>query len=523
MAGAALLALAAPASADPGAYVRARAAAADGAVDVAAAGYAQALAAAPDDQVIAIRAYREGLAAGDYGLVRRAAAVLVKAGVAPADTAVLAYADALHANDMPAADAALMRLAGGPLDFMTPVLRAWMIESRGEDGAALLEKTAGSAIARRYGAEHRGLLLIASGRAKEGLAALQPLFADDEGDDLKLTAATLLTGMGKKGLAKDLLGPDARAARKQIGKGAKPSPSFGAARLFVRVADDLQHQDTQTLSILLTRAALLLDPTDDHARVLLAGALAQSGANDGALTVLAEVRPDGLYGREAREATVGVLGSAGRAEEALSRAKALADAPGATSRELQSYGDLLAGESRYADAADAYRRAIDLAGEDAGWVLNLQLGGALEQAGRWDQALPVLRHAVELGPNQPAALNYLGYALADRRQDLPEAEQLLTRASQLAPDNAAISDSLAWAYFQKGEVAKAVPLLEKAAKAEPADPEINEHLGDAYWRIGRRFEARYAWRAAAIYAEDDAKKRIEGKLQTGLEPHTAAN
>jgi Flp pilus assembly protein TadD len=86
----------------------------------------------------------------------------------------------------------------------------------------------------------------------------------------------------------------------------------------------------------------------------------------------------------------------------------------------------------------------------------------------------------------------------------------------LKPGDPQITDSLGWAYYRRGDLAKALPLLERAAKADPGDPRINEHLGDAYWRSGRRYEARYAWRAAAIYADDDAIRRLEGKIANGL-------
>ena len=68
----------------------------------------------------------------------------------------------------------------------------------------------------------------------------------------------------------------------------------------------------------------------------------------------------------------------------------------------------------------------------------------------------------------------------------------------------------------------AIELLERAARGQPADPAINEHLGDAYYSAGRRYEARYAWRAALIYAEGKAVDRLKGKIDIGLRPELAA-
>ena len=77
-----------------------------------------------------------------------------------------------------------------------------------------------------------------------------------------------------------------------------------------------------------------------------------------------------------------------------------------------------------------------------------------------------------------------------------EAERLIREAHRRAPDNAAITNSLGWALYLKGKLPEAIALLERAAQGEPADVEINEHLGDAYFAAGRRVEARFAWTAA---------------------------
>jgi Flp pilus assembly protein TadD len=220
---------------------------------------------------------------------------------------------------------------------------------------------------------------------------------------------------------------------------------------------------------------------------------------------------------------VGLRGKQGDAAGALALAASLANAPGASVADRQRYADLLSGQGREAEAAVVYAGALEQVGDAATWVHHLQLGGALERAGQWEAALPHLRKAVELAPEQPIALNYLGYAQIERGENLKEATELLERARKLRPDDAAIVDSLGWAYFRSGEIDKALPLLEKAAQGEPGSATINEHLGDAYWRIGRRFEARYAWRAAALYAEGEQKTRLSAKLADGPDQRAAAN
>jgi Flp pilus assembly protein TadD len=122
---------------------------------------------------------------------------------------------------------------------------------------------------------------------------------------------------------------------------------------------------------------------------------------------------------------------------------------------------------------------------------------------------------VALGPDQAVALNYYGYSLIDHGGDLARAVTMLEKANSLAPGQAAIADSLGWAYFRQGDTARALPLLESAGVAAPADAEIAEHLGDVYWAVGRRYEARYAWKAARVVAKPEDAARLDAKILDG--------
>ena len=122
---------------------------------------------------------------------------------------------------------------------------------------------------------------------------------------------------------------------------------------------------------------------------------------------------------------------------------------------------------------------------------------------------------IERGPDSAAALNHLGYTLAERGEELPRALSLLERANRLRPNEPAFVDSLGWALFRAGQPEKALPLIRSAVAADPGQPELSEHLGDILWSVGRRFEARYAWEAALTVMGDDTPKlraRIARKL-----------
>lgn len=495
------------------AYVRGRAADGDGRNAQAAADFARALQAEPDNGVIAIRAYRAALDTGDTGLERRARAVLEKADVAPGDAALLALADALEAANEAGVRAAVARINGGPIDFLSPMVRAWL--ALGDDPAraiALIDSVPPRSIGVLYARQSRALLLIAAGRAREATIALDTLLAgQDDATVLRWAAARLLAGQGRDREAAAL-----KPARGGAVPSAKADARFGISRLFLALARDLAGDETAALAIVLARAAHRLAPDDAQTRIVLAETLGRGGATKAALDELDAVAAGDPAFADAQIARIDLLRRSGETADALAIAAKLSAAPGAGADDAQRSGELLMAADRPADAAKAFALAIERAGDAAGWALYLQAGSAYDRAGDWRRAEPLIRKAVALAPDQAIALNYLGYSLLEHGGDVAEATRLIERAAALKPGDAAILDSLAWAYFQGGDAARALPLLEQAAQDEPTDATIGEHLGDAYWRLGRRYEARYAWSAAGRIAQRDDAQRIAAKISDGL-------
>ena len=507
-----------PAGATPGdfgAYMRARAAGADGAVAVAARDYAQALAGAPGDAVVALRAYREAMRAGDTALADRSADVLARAGVLPDDAALFRLAAAARAGDPAAAQAAVARLSQGPLRIMAAPLRAWIALEAGGDPMAPLAAEPADIVERRFVAETRVLVGIARG----GAVPAMPL-TDTSGDDLRLAAARLLIGQGRAAPARALLSGGGAAARALAARaddraaGAAPTLAFGASQLFTRIAADLAPGAPGPLTYTLVQSALRADPANDRARLLLASLLSRDDAADRALTVIAQVPPASIHADSAAAARVQVLAASGRDAAALPAARALA-AQGSAD-DLRRLADLYLRLGQPGDAAALYRRVVEDAGERADWSDWLQYGAALDQAGRWPETRAALERAVALAPDEPLALNYLGYALILHRERTRQAQAMLEKAAALKPDDAGIADSLGWSLYLRGQPARALPLIERASAAEPGNAEIAEHLGDAYWSLGRRYEARYAWTAARRAADGAVATRLDGKIADGL-------
>jgi tetratricopeptide (TPR) repeat protein len=521
------------------AYMRARAADSSGAAEQAARNYGAALALAPANEVLAARALSQAIAAGDRGLALQAARVLDSAGKLAPDGRLLLVGDAFRAKRWKEAGIQIERLEQDEVfSFMTPLLRAWLAQGSGKGKPlTLLEATSGNALASAYASEHRPLLLIAGGKAKEGALALEPLLEDESirSQRLRIAAAATLARKGSRTEALAILKGDSDAlveARRRIGVsqrlgGEILTPAAGMAELVGRMALDLNGQDVPQLALSFARLATFLAPESAEAWLIAADLLAGQGRHEAALAALARVPRDDVFAGNAAERRMAVLVEADRTSEALAEARqAVADRPS----EIDNWtrlGDILSQSKNHREAAAAYGKALDLAKTGAGtrnplWALWLLRGSALTQAGDWAAGKTALEEARRLAPDQAVVLNFLGYSQLERRENLAEAERLIGEASRLQPDDAAITDSLGWAHYVRGDVGKAIELLERAAQGQPADAAIGEHLGDAYYSAGRRFEARYAWRAALHHAEGPAVDRLRTKIDTGLRPDLAA-
>ena len=513
-------------------FVRARAADDLGALDVAAAGYAAALAGNPGDTMLGLRTFRQAIVAGDIPLAIRTAQVLDAAGSLPPDGAVVLLADAVMARDWARANAVADRLDREKLfAFLAPTARAWIAFGAGTgDPLAALPAANASRLALTYAQEHRPLLLIAGGKPSDGIAALAALDLSDTGRAarLRIAAAAGLAArhQRKQGLALLTSGDAATtraAATLSAGKklrGAVDTPAAGIAELLVRVAADINREQAGPLAVEFARIATALAPADSEAWLVTASLLASAGDYEAALAALGNVPADDPFVGPTRDMRLSLLGRTGRKDLALAEAKAAAAVRDATPGDLARLGDLLNDAGRHGDSAAAYARALAIAGGDGApgdvaWPLLLQQASARLQGGDWPASKAMAQRALALAPEEPAVLNFLGYSQLDHGEDVTAAAAMIAKASALAPHDASITDSLGWSWYLRGDVGKAIPLLEQAAQGAPVESDINEHLGDAYWHVGRRLEARYAWRAALLAAEGGAAARIRSKLDFG--------
>ncbi len=292
--------------------------------------------------------------------------------------------------------------------------------------------------------------------------------------------------------------------------------SDGVAEVFLGFAGSLGQQDGTELALPLLRLALDLRPDFTTARLLTADLLEMTKRYDAAALVLAPVpNEDPLIG-VVRLRRAGLAERAGRTEEALHDLDQLARDYPDSPQPYAVQADILRQKNRYAEAVAAYDKAIARISSPkrGAWPLYYARGIAHDRAHDWRKAERDLQRAMELAPDQPYILNYLGYSWADQGVNLTKARSLIEKAMALKPNDGAITDSLGWVVFRQGDVGGAIKLLERAAELQPEDATINSHLGDAYASAGRKREAQFQWRRALLFnPEPEEKVRLEAKLQ----------
>lgn len=167
----------------------------------------------------------------------------------------------------------------------------------------------------------------------------------------------------------------------------------------------------------------------------------------------------------------------------------------------QAKAQLLLTEAQMLRDANRTREAFDLIGGALKSMpdqpeLLYDYAMLAEKLERMDLLEVSLKKLISLQPEHAHAYNALGYSLADRNLRLPEAQALIEKALQLAPEDPFIIDSMGWLLYRTGKNQQALEYLRKAYSARP-DPEIAAHLGEVLWVAGERSEAEKIWLEAA--------------------------
>jgi tetratricopeptide (TPR) repeat protein len=147
--------------------------------------------------------------------------------------------------------------------------------------------------------------------------------------------------------------------------------------------------------------------------------------------------------------------------------------------------------------------------------ITFELGSVLEKQKKYSDAEVAFRQVIAQEPEHGPALNYLGYMLAERGERLSESLDLIKRALQTEPDNGSYLDSLGWAYFKDGKFDLAAEHLKRAADQLVTNSVVQDHYGDALFRLGRYDDAIAAWsRALSGDREDVDHGGIDRKIKS---------
>jgi tetratricopeptide (TPR) repeat protein len=525
-------------SVDPAsAYVAARAASISGNHAQAAELYAR-LAAGSGDLDLQRRAISEAITAGDMPLALR----LIRGAAKPAATVnskVLLVSDALRRNKGAEAIGLLSPASGGPdLGFWVPLVQAWESAGRGDSASALAFLAAvprGSALAPFVDEESAFVLLKARRTADADPYARRAIASAGPREyRLRLALAEGFAAAGDRQRALAVIegasGDTSEVRQALFSGGLRTLAIDSAAKAFsdqlVALALEMQRSENPPANPLsIVQIARYAAPDSSACAILLGNLLAGDDRLAEALAAYRSVGDRDPLKGEALDSEVRALSDAKRFDEALAVANRAAVAPAARSDDFARLGDVYSSMKRYNEAAAAYGKAIALASASKAervWPMLLLQASALESANRWPEAKAALGSAIGMAPNEPVILNFLGYAKLVHGEDLKAAEALIRRASELAPDDASITDSLGWALYKLGKVDEAIVTLQKAAIGDPSQAEIQEHLGDALYASGRRFEARFAWSAALATADGEETARLKSKIDAGLTRATAA-
>ena len=414
--------------------------------------------------------------------------------------------------------AAATRLRGlkqnGANRLLVPLLLAWATAGTGDIDAALaaLEPlTQSDALVVMEGL-HAGLIADFGGvpdkaeaaykRASEGAAPLR--VAEAYGSFLsrqgRLDEARRVLGDFRERRPQDLL-LESQVARLQTGGTLDPivaSANDGAAEALYSVASVLGRDGAGSGAGLFIRLALELRPADPMYQLLLAEILSNQGRNPEARAAYEAIAETSPYAWRARLSLAQLLEADEQVDQAITVLRGMVEERPGRADAASALGDLLRFNERFAEAADAYDTAVDRIGQERtpDWRLLYSRGLALERSKQWGRAEADFLKALELQPDQPHVLNYLGYSWVEQGHNLDQARSMIEKAVAQRPRDGFITDSLGWVLYRLGDYDQAVRSLERAVALEPGDPVINDHLGDAYWLVDRRAEALKQWRRA---------------------------
>lgn len=297
------------------------------------------------------------------------------------------------------------------------------------------------------------------------------------------------------------------------------TPVDGVAEVLYTMGNVMQIADVRHDATVYMQLTRYLRPEFYLASFSLAEILSDGGAYQRASDVLATIPTNSQYAFKASLRHAIILDRMGKSSDALELLSSLASNHPQSAEPWIAKGDLLRVHKRFLEASIAYSEAATRIGTAApkDWPIFYARGACFERLDRWNDAKADLQKALELNPDQPDVLNYLGYGLLVRGESLDNARAMLEKAIAMNPNDPQIIDSMGWALYLTAHYKEALPYLERAVELLPGDATVNDHLGDAYWQLGRKSEAHFQWERALTFSPEESEiQKINAKLISGL-------
>jgi tetratricopeptide (TPR) repeat protein len=508
---------------------------------VAAEYYDRSMAADPANLALVQNAVVMHTALGEVDEAATLAERLVEDGPDNQLAALVLTAEALEEEDFEAAAEMVTGAGDNSLNTLLRGLIAGWIEVGRQDFAAAqraFDAMDDNAALAAYGQYHKALALAFAG---DFVSAERILAGGDDGplhvDRGALEAhAQVLAQLGRESDAlavlDDALGGgvsdpalvdlrDRLAAGEEVAFTRVRSARDGAAQAYLTLAQALDNRESERVSLVHARLAYFISPSLTEANLLASELLDLEGQYPLATAALAAIPEDSPWYVTAQIRRANTLITAGETQPAIELLTGLAGSHPGEMEVHSALGDALRGDERFAEAAAAYSRAIELIDtpQEAHWVIFYTRGIAYERAGDWEASEADFREALVLEPDQPLVLNYLGYSMVEKGENLDEALAMIEKAVAARPDDGYITDSLGWVLHRLDRNDEAVPHMLRAVELTPDDAVINDHLGDVLWVAGRKREAEFQWRRALSFgpAPDLDMDRVREKLGVGLD------
>ncbi|MEL6921882.1 MAG: tetratricopeptide repeat protein [Pseudomonadota bacterium] len=306
--------------------------------------------------------------------------------------------------------------------------------------------------------------------------------------------------------------------------------SQGAGEILLNLGSAINRDGAEAFAALYLEMARAAWPDEPQVLFELGTIAERMDQVEKAINYYAEVSLDSPLHRLAALQQGLALSDLDRNDEAKVTLEALIEESPADFRGYMALGGVHSFLKEWKDASDVYATALDNINADdpAFWTVHYRLGISYERQKQWPKAEAAFKKALELSPDQPDVLNYLGYSWIDMNMNLEEGLEMIEKAVRQRPRDGYIVDSLGWAHYRLGNFEEAVTELEKATDLRPRDPTINDHLGDAYWRVGRKLEAVHQWSRVLDMESDDVdfdavRAKVNAANTSGVLPDVAVS